>query len=271
MNTNNSDGETRQFTGIWIPRAIVEHPDLNWTERGLLAEIDSLTGEVGCFASREFLAMRMGLSVIRVKDILTKFRKMGLIVDLYFDGRKQYIATSWSAVCMKFHKKGPKNGGGEKDGSSPENGTADAKQDGRGLENKMSGVLKTRRLIQAKKPEGDNREKEEYTFKKKQKESLRESESLREPRNSNLTAFQNFLDKKEARKKIKEWKRGKPMGWVPPKDLTEPLEELEELEEIGKPAVKLTEMEEYDLFMGIAHKESARVRRLFEGNKNGRY
>ena len=87
----------RAFKGVWIPKEIWEHPELSMTERCLLAEIDSLSGDNGCYASREYLAERMGKSVQHVVDMITKLRKLGLIIDLAFDGRTQIIATAWSS------------------------------------------------------------------------------------------------------------------------------------------------------------------------------
>jgi hypothetical protein len=94
----------REFTGVWIPKEIWENPNLSMTERCLLAEIDSLTGENGCYASREFLAERMGVSIGHVKDMITKLRKMNLIVDLAFDGRNQFISTAWKAILSSSIK-----------------------------------------------------------------------------------------------------------------------------------------------------------------------
>jgi len=88
---------TRSFKGVWIPKSIWENTDLNCTERCFLAEIDSLTGENGCYASRDFFAERMGVSKQHITDMLTKLRKLNLIVDVSFDGRTKVIAPAWSS------------------------------------------------------------------------------------------------------------------------------------------------------------------------------
>ena len=95
------------FKGIWIPDFIMEmlvEGEINPTEMALLAMIFAMSkGSQGCYASREYLAEKMGMSVDHTKRLISKFRKMGLIVDLGFDGRRQKIKTCWDEGYRKCH------------------------------------------------------------------------------------------------------------------------------------------------------------------------
>lgn len=87
------------FKGIWIPADVLElirDKKITPTDMVLLSMIFALSknGE-GCYASREYLAEVVGLSVDHIKRLISKYRKMGLIVDLEFDGRRQKIRTYW--------------------------------------------------------------------------------------------------------------------------------------------------------------------------------
>lgn len=84
----------RDFKGVWIPKAIYVHEGLTWTEKILLVEIDSLDKGQGCWASNGYFADFLGISEGSVANSITKLRKMGLIIDISFDGRKRYIGIA---------------------------------------------------------------------------------------------------------------------------------------------------------------------------------
>ena len=67
----------RDFKGVWIEKSIWLNPDLNAIEKCLLAEIDSLDNEQGCFASNEYFAEFLGCTTRKVSDAITKLKKMG--------------------------------------------------------------------------------------------------------------------------------------------------------------------------------------------------
>ena len=54
--------DNRDFKGIWIPAEIWLDKDLNWIEKILLREIDSLSGEKPCWATNKYFAEFFGLS-----------------------------------------------------------------------------------------------------------------------------------------------------------------------------------------------------------------
>lgn len=81
----------REFRGIWIPSAIWKNKLLTIQQKVFLAEIDSLSGAKGCFASNEYFADFFGLSKSRVSNVISSLEKANLITIsfLYKDGTKQ--------------------------------------------------------------------------------------------------------------------------------------------------------------------------------------
>lgn len=101
----------QRFTGYWIP---VELTNLGLTkiEQCLLAMIDSLDSGAPfyCFASNAYLAKHMDLSESRISYYITKFRKMGLIQALPYDGKMRKLKTiksNWYREKIEKFKKYP--------------------------------------------------------------------------------------------------------------------------------------------------------------------
>lgn len=84
----------RRFTGIWIPSDVWERKDLCPNEKFLLAEIDSLDGDEGCYASNEYLASVIGVSTMRIVQMLKRLRDRNLIKTESFNGRKRVMKSS---------------------------------------------------------------------------------------------------------------------------------------------------------------------------------
>lgn len=105
MVDSNGHAETheRKFTGWFIPVHIVDLYDadeLTLKEAILLAIIDSLSHpEKGCFASNEYLGKRIKLIATEVSRVISKLKKMGLLVQISFDGRRRYLKTIWTDSC----------------------------------------------------------------------------------------------------------------------------------------------------------------------------
>ena len=77
-----------EFKGVWIPATIWLNKELSIQEKMLLVKIDSFKT---CFASNQYLADFMGLSVPRVKSIIGNLRKLGFITSK--EDRKGNITT----------------------------------------------------------------------------------------------------------------------------------------------------------------------------------
>ena len=81
----------RGFKGIWIPREIWLSKELTINEKVLLAEIDSLDNDEGCFASNDYFATFLGLSKERARKIVASLKDKGYIsIELiYKEGTKE--------------------------------------------------------------------------------------------------------------------------------------------------------------------------------------
>ena len=84
--------QKKEFTGVWIPKHIIEDEDLSWSEVMLYAEINSFDV---CFKNNKSLALRLRLkNKETVSPMLAKLRDKGYIEELGFDGRKK----SWKSI-----------------------------------------------------------------------------------------------------------------------------------------------------------------------------
>lgn len=86
-------GQLRDFKGIWIPKEIWLDSRLNALDKIILAEIDSLDNEDGCFASNEYLAEFCQCSERKVSEAISKLIKTGYIVVKNFDGRRRTLQS----------------------------------------------------------------------------------------------------------------------------------------------------------------------------------
>ena len=75
--------EGRDFKGVWIPRDIWLAEDLNFAEVALLTEIDSLSGQSGCFASNAYFAGFIGKSPQWVSRLIQQLKAKGYIKIQY--------------------------------------------------------------------------------------------------------------------------------------------------------------------------------------------
>ena len=67
------------FKGVWIPKELWLSNELSTNEKILIAEIDALDGENGCFASNRHFADFLQLSEYRVSHIISSLRDRGFI------------------------------------------------------------------------------------------------------------------------------------------------------------------------------------------------
>ena len=90
-------GEKREFKGIWIPAEIWLCRVLSITEKCLLAEIDSFSGtSIGCIASNKYLADFLGIKEDMIRRYISNLKKLGLVVQIGFDGRTRELKTTLS-------------------------------------------------------------------------------------------------------------------------------------------------------------------------------
>ena len=82
--------QKKEFTGVWIPRMVVEDEELNWTDRACYAEIACYQK---CFASNAFLAKRLGISESMVSKIVARLKQLEYLVDGGFNGRFRVLVA----------------------------------------------------------------------------------------------------------------------------------------------------------------------------------
>ena len=86
-----SDQHKRGFTGLWIPRHIVEDVRLTALEKMLFAEIDALDNEDGCYASNRYLSCVLGCSEDTVSRYVSHLIELQYIIASAFDGRQRRL------------------------------------------------------------------------------------------------------------------------------------------------------------------------------------
>lgn len=81
----------REFKGVWIPKEVWLNKDLSLTEKALLAEIDSFSGEGKAFyKSNETIQEEYKVSRPTISKALKKLEGMGFI-KVEFDGRRRKV------------------------------------------------------------------------------------------------------------------------------------------------------------------------------------
>ena len=89
-----------EWTGVWIPREILEDISLTSVQRLLYAEVSAFNE---CFMSNETLAKRCCCSVDTIKRSIADLKEKKYIIQTKFDGRrrwlKAYHTLSASAKC----------------------------------------------------------------------------------------------------------------------------------------------------------------------------
>ena len=81
--------QKRDFKGVWIPKEIWFAEDLTLTEKALWAEIDSLDGKDGCWATNAYFEQQLGLKKKTVSELIN-----GLVKKGYVKSRIKYKDTA---------------------------------------------------------------------------------------------------------------------------------------------------------------------------------
>jgi len=85
---------SRDFKGIWIPREIWCDRSLNYFEKCLFSEINSLDGKDGCFASNEYFCNFFQEKERKIQDALAHLKALGYIYQESFDGRTRVLRSN---------------------------------------------------------------------------------------------------------------------------------------------------------------------------------
>lgn len=87
----------RQFKGVWIPKEVWLDEKLTYFEKAVYAEIDSLDGDEGCFASNKYLAGFFGCTERTISRAISHLQQLGYIEVATCNGRKRVIK-----MCRTF-------------------------------------------------------------------------------------------------------------------------------------------------------------------------
>ena len=91
----------RQFSGIWIPAEIWLTDGLNALEKILLVEVNSLDNEMGCIAGNDYFAGFLGITTIRVSQMIKKLKDEGYIYEASFDGRVRTLKSNIKTIVKQ--------------------------------------------------------------------------------------------------------------------------------------------------------------------------
>ena len=97
--------QQRDFKGVWIAREIWLDERLNALDKVILAEINSLDGPSGCFASNQYIADFCQCSATKVSTAISKLIELGYISVASFDGRTRILKTCLSKFERQTFKK----------------------------------------------------------------------------------------------------------------------------------------------------------------------
>lgn len=78
---------SKDWTGIWIPKKIIYDHNLTYSEKMLLSLIWSLDGEHNCYASNKYLAEVMGLNERTLANIIVSLKKKNYIKQISWNGK----------------------------------------------------------------------------------------------------------------------------------------------------------------------------------------
>ncbi len=87
----------RQFKGVWIPKEIWLDERLTYFEKAVYAEIDSLDGKDGCFASNKYFQDFFKCTERTMSRAISHLQQFGYIEITTCDGRKRVIK-----ICRKI-------------------------------------------------------------------------------------------------------------------------------------------------------------------------
>lgn len=82
----------RAFNGVWIPKKYWLDENLSIVEVTFMAEIESLDGDNGCYASNNHFAEFFGMTASRVSQIINSLSDRGYLQISYEKNGKQVVS-----------------------------------------------------------------------------------------------------------------------------------------------------------------------------------
>jgi hypothetical protein len=84
----------KQYSGVWIPKELLNIGIKNGNEKILLAMIVSLSNEQPCTASDKYFAELLHLSISQINRMISTFERLGYIHKGTFNSKRQIILDS---------------------------------------------------------------------------------------------------------------------------------------------------------------------------------
>lgn len=90
------ENPVKQYKGVWLPKEILDNPDLTPTEKILLAIIESLDDEQvgGCYASNKYFSEKIDTTERSTIRCITDLKNKGYLVQTKFDGRVRFLRVT---------------------------------------------------------------------------------------------------------------------------------------------------------------------------------
>jgi len=84
------ENQKKEFTGVWIPRHIIEDEELSMSEMIIYSEISCFDV---CYKSNKSLGKRWGLKPNTISIIVSKLSNKGYVEKLNFNGRERALKS----------------------------------------------------------------------------------------------------------------------------------------------------------------------------------
>lgn len=85
--------QAKEFTGLWVPKEILQHPTLLPSEKLILAEIVALAKGNACTASNQYISDVVGVGIEQTRKIIYKLTKVGLLRSKLYRGEDTKLVT----------------------------------------------------------------------------------------------------------------------------------------------------------------------------------
>ena len=98
----NPENPVKQYKGVWLPKEILDNPDLTPTEKILLAIVESLDDEKvgGCYASNKYLSEKLNATERTISRCITDLTEKGYLLQPKFDGRTRLLRSALSTAYV---------------------------------------------------------------------------------------------------------------------------------------------------------------------------
>lgn len=94
--TINPDAPVKQYKGVWMPKEVLDNPDLTPTEKILLAIIESLDDEQagGCYANNKYFSEKLDTAERSIIRCIADLKDKGYLTQTKFDGRTRFLRVT---------------------------------------------------------------------------------------------------------------------------------------------------------------------------------